>query len=207
MIEIVYESPQAAIVIKPSGLGSEEKGLVTVLRDQLGCDIFPVHRLDQPVGGLMIYGKSPQAAEKLKNDLLAKEYLAIVPDHLAKDEDTLEDLLFHDRTRNKTFVVSRQRNGVKKAVLHYRVLERKPGVALLRIALQTGRTHQIRVQFASRRMPLLGDGKYGSKLNTPIALWSCHLRFRDPSDGLIREFTRMPPAVPPWNQHDFEYLK
>ena len=109
---------------------------------------------------------------------------------------TLEDLLFHDRVKNKTYVVRRPRGGVKKAVLSYEILAEAEGLSLARVRLQTGRTHQIRVQFASRGCPLAGDGKYGGKGSAPL-LWSYRLSFPDPRGGRMQTFEKSP-ENPPW---------
>ncbi|MBR5437666.1 MAG: RNA pseudouridine synthase, partial [Clostridia bacterium] len=94
---------------------------------------------------------------------------------------TLEDLLFFDRGKNKSFTVKKERRGVKKALLSYRVIAERDGLSLVRVVLHTGRTHQIRVQFASRKMPIVGDRRYGSKRESSItALWSCRLSFTHP---------------------------
>lgn len=140
-----------------------------LLSEQLGCGIFPVHRLDQTVGGVMVYAKTAQEAARLTQAMaqgqMQKTYLAVLTGCPAERAGTLEDLLFHDRAKNKTYVVRRQRGGVKQARLHYEILAEQDGLSLARIRLETGRTHQIRVQFASRGLPLLGDGKYGSRDN------------------------------------------
>ena len=113
----------------------------------------------------------------------------------------MRDLLFHDAQRNKTYVVTRQRRGVRDALLDYRVLEAREDCALVRVQLHTGRSHQIRVQFASRAMPLLGDAKYGSRdRGVGIALWSAALAFPHPVSGEARRFTALPPESEPWTQ-------
>ena len=124
----------------------------------------------------------------------------------AADSGELRDLLFHDAARNKSFVVQRERKGVKQAALTYRLLataETEQGpLSLLRVELQTGRSHQIRVQFASRRLPLLGDTRYGSRIRGEIALFSCALSFPDPGDGVGRSYAALPPDAYPWNLFD-----
>ena len=136
-----------------------------LLSAQLGCDIFPVHRLDQTVGGVMVYAKTAQEAARLTQAMgqgqMQKTYLAVLTGCPAERAGTLEDLLFHDRAKNKTYVVRRQRGGVKQARLHYEILAEQDGLSLARIQLETGRTHQIRVHMASIGHPLLGDAVYG----------------------------------------------
>ena len=204
MIEILEQSPQLVLCVKPVGVraqGEAEADLPALLKRQLGCEIYPVHRLDQAVGGVMVFAKTAPAAAKLSQAMaegtLQKEYLAVLERSPEQTEGELSDLLFHDRTKNKTYVVSRQRKGVKEAKLAYRVLDVQNGLCLVRIRLYTGRTHQIRVQFASRGMPLVGDGKYGSRKNAASpALWSYALRV--PMDGAIARIRALPEAAGVW---------
>ena len=204
MIEILEQTPQLVLCVKPVGVraqGEAEADLPALLKRQLGCEIYPVHRLDQAVGGVMVFAKTAPAAAKLSQAIaggtLQKEYLAVLERSPERAEGELSDLLFHDRTKNKTYVVSRQRKGVKEAKLAYRVLDVQNGLCLVRIRLYTGRTHQIRVQFASRGMPLVGDGKYGSRKNAASpALWSYALTL--PIDGAIARIRALPEAAGVW---------
>ena len=205
MIEILENGKDMVLCVKPVGVLSQGEGeecLPKLLAAQLGCEIFPVHRLDRAVGGVMVFAKTAAAAAGLSKAVqegtLQKEYLAVLEKRPAEDSGVLEDLLYHDRFKNKTYVVDRERKGVKKAKLSYRVLEELDGKCLIHVRLYTGRTHQIRVQFASRGWPLIGDGKYGAreKANAP-ALWSyavtigekrvCHLPERT---GVWEKFSR-----------------
>ena len=204
MIEILEQTPQLVLCVKPVGVraqGEAEADLPALLKRQLGCEIYPVHRLDQAVGGVMVFAKTAPAAAKLSQaiagETLQKEYLAVLERSPERAEGELSDLLFHDRTKNKTYVVSRQRKGVKEAKLAYRVLDVQNGLCLVRIRLYTGRTHQIRVQFASRGMPLVGDGKYGSRKNAASpALWSYALTL--PMGGAIARIRALPEAAGVW---------
>ena len=204
MIEILEQTPGLVVCVKPVGVraqGEAEADLPALLKRQLGCEIYPVHRLDQAVGGVMVFAKTAPAAAKLSQAMaegtLQKEYLAVLERSPERAEGELSDLLFHDRTKNKTYVVSRQRKGVKEAKLAYRVLDVQNGLCLVRIRLYTGRTHQIRVQFASRGMPLVGDGKYGSRKNAASpALWSYALTF--PTGGAIARIRALPEAAGVW---------
>ncbi|MDD6064849.1 MAG: RNA pseudouridine synthase [Clostridiales bacterium] len=204
MIEILEQTPQMVLCVKPVGVraqGEAEADLPALLKWQLGCEIYPVHRLDQAVGGVMVFAKTAPAAAKLSQAIaggeLQKEYLAVLERSPEQTEGELSDLLFHDRTKNKTYVVSRQRKGVKEAKLAYRVLDVQNGLCLVRIRLYTGRTHQIRVQFASRGMPLVGDGKYGSRKNAASpALWSYALTL--PMGGAIARIRALPEAAGVW---------
>lgn len=123
---------------------------------------------------------------------MEKEYFALLSGAPEPPEGRLEDLLFKDSRRGKVFPVKSLRRGVRPAALTYRVLQRQGEISLVRAALETGRTHQIRVQFASRGMPLLGDGKYGSRIKGGLMLWSCRLAFPHPSDGRRMVFYRAP---------------
>ena len=180
MIEILENGLDTVLCVKPVGVSAQGDGadcLPKILASQLGCEVFPVHRLDQAVGGVMVFAKTPSAAARLSKAVqegtMQKEYLAVLEKRPEADSGTLEDLLYHDRFKNKTYVVNRERKGVKKAKLSYRVLAEIDGRCLVHVRLYTGRTHQIRVQFASRGCPLVGDGKYGGRVKANVpALWS-----------------------------------
>ena len=207
-ISLLYADPALVVCVKPRGLSSET-GLPDALREQLADDtILCVHRLDAAVGGVMVYARSERAAAALSRQIaertMRKKYLAVVPGRPGEDEAVLRDLLFHDRTKNKSYVVKRKRAGVKEAELSYRVLESAGGFSLLSVTLYTGRTHQIRVQFASRGLPLAGDVKYGSAVrDCPIALWSHTLAFRRPDDGRELCFKALPERAFPWDAFDY----
>ena len=202
MIEILFEDADILVCIKPAGYLSEdseaERSLPRAIAEERSlAELFAVHRLDSEVSGVMVYAKSKTAAAKLSAQVadrsFEKEYLAVVEGVPADDEATLTDLLFKDSRRNKSFVVDRKRAGVKEASLSYKTLAKGDGRALVRVKLHTGRTHQIRVQFASRKMPVLGDGKYGSSVRSgEIALTSCMIRFKHPRTNKTVEFTYEP---------------
>lgn len=202
-MEILYENSLIAVIIKPAGISSESnagENAVSLLKEQLKCEIYPVHRLDTVTSGIMVYAKTKEAAAFLTKEItenrIAKAYTALVHGEVFPDEGTLRDLLFKDSKKNKSFVVKRERKGVKKASLEYKVIERKNGLSLVKIKLHTGRTHQIRVQFSSRQHPVYGDGKYGSKVNLPfIALFSSGLSFTDPETKKMLTFE----ASPQWD--------
>ena len=205
--EILYQDAQIAVCLKPSGFVSEEGGLPDLLRRELGGEIYCVHRLDKAAGGVMVYARTREAAAALGAAIAAgavhKEYLAVVQGVPEQEKARLRDLLYHDAARNKSYVVTRRRRGVKEAVLDYERLasaEWESGtLSALRIALHTGRSHQIRVQFASRGLPLAGDRRYGSTLRAcPLALWSETLAFPHPASGRELRFTAPPPAAFPW---------
>ena len=193
-MEILYSDAQITVCIKPVGLDSEHEVPVALAR-QLGGTIFPLHRLDQNVGGVMVYARTKEAAARLSKAIqqgqMIKEYVACVHGAPPAQGDW-QDLLFKDSRRNKVFVVSRLRNGVKEARLTFTRLT-AGDTSLVRIRLYTGRSHQIRVQFASRGFPLVGDHKYGARDDTPAPmLYSCSLRFPHGNQEVCFE------ALPDW---------
>ena len=193
-ISILFEDQHIIVVEKPTALVCESTakgdGLADLLAEHTGGYIGTVHRLDRGVSGVMVYAKTPAAAAKLSAAVqakeLKKEYLAVVHGVPQPESGEMRDLLFHDRRQNKTFVVRRQRAGVKEALLEYDTVEalttaRGEECTLVHVLLHTGRTHQIRVQFASRGLTILGDGKYGARGdNRPIALFAKRLTFLHP---------------------------
>lgn len=199
MIQILYRDSSLLVCLKPPGVPAQDApdggGLPQLLAAKEGGACYPVHRLDQGVGGVMVLARTRPAAAALSAAIQSggfqKDYLCVALGQPEEDQGTWRDLLLHDRARNKSFVVSRPRAGVKEASLDYRVLVRQPDRALVAVSLHTGRTHQIRVQFASRGLPLAGDGKYGGGRG-PIALWSAALAFPHPDSGERMRFARLP---------------
>ena len=187
-MEILFENQHIVVCIKPVGVDSEHE-----VPSALGGEIHTVHRLDKNVGGVMVYARTKAAAAALSKAIqdgsMVKEYVALVHG-LPPASGDWEDLLFKDSSKNKVFVVQRERKGVKKARLEFtRLTECDP--ALVRIRLHTGRSHQIRVQFSSRGYPLVGDHKYGAKDRSPAPmLFSCRLTF--PLFGKERTFEAFP---------------
>lgn len=180
MIDILFENSDYLACVKPVGIASQNDGaddMVKLLTQQIGVKVYPVHRLDTTVGGTMIFAKNAKCAadlsKQIQNGTFIKRYLAVVNGAPLEKIGVFEDLLFKDSRKNKSFVVNRERKGVKKAKLEYELLDTNNEKSLLKILLHTGRSHQIRVQFASRKMPLVGDGKYGGSDNgCNVALWS-----------------------------------
>ena len=191
-MELLYNDKQIVVCIKPVGLDSETE-LPNALKEALGGEIFPIHRLDKNVGGVMVFARTKQAAAALSKAVqegsMVKEYVALVHGTPPESGDW-EDWLFKDSRKNKVFVVKRERKGVKKARLEYRCL--RPGeTSLVHVRLHTGRSHQIRVQFSSRGYPLVGDHKYGSRDNSPAPmLFSCRITF--PWNGKTMTFEKQP---------------
>lgn len=195
-MEILYEDRDAAVCVKPVGLDSE-KEVPAALTEALGGDFFPIHRLDRNVGGVMVFARNRKAAAALSRAVqegeMVKEYLAVVHG-VPPEEGDWTDLLWKDSGKNKVFVVKRLRGGVKEARLEFRRLTAGE-VSLVRVRLHTGRSHQIRVQFASRGFPLVGDHKYGSRDEKAAPmLFSFRLTF--PFHGEVRSFQ----ALPPWTE-------
>lgn len=180
-INRIYEDKDIIVCIKPEGILSQKDISEKANMETLLGDVFCVHRLDREVSGVMVYAKNKRTAaalsEQMQNGSFQKEYAAVIEGIPDKESDVLEDLLFKDSKKNKTFAVKRERKGVKYAKLAYERLWCGENMSLVRIKLFTGRTHQIRVQFASRRHPVFGDRKYGGKNTGGIALYSYRLSF------------------------------
>ena len=197
---ILYEDAAVVVAVKPAGIlsapaeGRRERSMPELLSPD--APLFVVHRLDRPTAGVMVYAKTAAAAAALQaTGEMEKIYLAVVEGSPAEKSGTLVDLLFFDRGKDKTFVVKKPRRGVKEARLSYEVLENvlppsepavcapRPPLSLLRVTLDTGRTHQIRAQFASRRLPLAGDRRYGAKTGGNLGLLAWRLSFVHPTSG------------------------
>lgn len=189
---ILYSDRHIAVCVKPVGLDSEHE-VPQALKSALGGELFPIHRLDKNVGGVMVYARTKQAAAALSKAVqegsMVKEYVAMVHGTPEADGDWT-DLLWKDSAKNKVFVVKRERRGVKKARLEFSRLS-STDPCLVRIRLHTGRSHQIRVQFSSRGFPLVGDHKYGAKdKETAPMLFSCRITF--PFRGESKCFEALP---------------
>ena len=211
-IRILYEDPYLVLCVKPVGVLSEDSpsgacmpGLLREHYRALGQNdyIATVHRLDRLVGGVMLFSRRRDVTGKLTAAVaehrVTKEYLAVLRGTPAQDEATLTDLLFRDAAHNKSYVVKRMRKGVRQASLSYTVQGKADGLTLVRVQLHTGRTHQIRVQFSSRGLPLMGDIRYGSKADCSPALWSTRLALTHPVTGKPIDVACPPPDAWPWN--------
>ena len=191
-MEILYQDKGIVVCVKPVGLDAEVE-VPAALQQALGGEYFPIHRLDKNVGGVMVYARTKAAAASLSKAVqegtMVKEYVVKVHGTPPESGDWT-DLLFKDSSKNKVFVVKKERKGVKKARLEFVRLTED----LVRIRLHTGRSHQIRVQFASRGFPLVGDHKYGSRDEaTAPMLFSCCLTF--PWQGKQVRFEKLPEWV------------
>ena len=203
-VKILFEDKWLCLCIKEAGVLSEEGGLPDILKEQCGMEHFCVHRLDRAVGGVMVYARDSKMAGKLSalvsERKFLKEYLAVVHGKPVEDSGEMRDLLFKDSAKNKSYVVQRMRKGVKEASLEYELLEHSNDKSLVKIRLHTGRSHQIRVQFSSRMMPLVGDVKYGSSVkDCNIGLWSHRLCFQHPITKKTIDVSEAPPAIKPWS--------
>lgn len=210
-IEILGRAADYLVCRKLPGLESEHQ-LPSLLEAQLGLapgTVRCVHRLDRAVGGVMVYALTSKGAAALsaqvQDHTLRKEYLALcagVPEPAAGE---MVDYLYQDKAKGRAYPVKKLRRGVKEARLEYQAKGSRSldgqTVSQVQVKLYTGRFHQIRCQFAARKMPLLGDGKYGSRIKAAgPALFSCKLSFLDPASGQRVVYTALPPAEAfPWN--------
>ena len=208
-MDIVYADDAVLVCVKPAGVLSTDEpgGLPSLVREALGdraADVRTVHRLDRAVSGLMVLARSAEAAAILSREIreggFEKEYLAMVHGS-TPDGGELRDLLWRDKARKMTFVADAPAKGAQEAVLDFETLRRGEGMSLVRVHLRTGRTHQIRVQFASRGFPLFGERKYCENPDDcPLALWSRAVGFTHPATGERLRFELDPPAVFPWDR-------
>ena len=187
-MQILFECKDYIVIVKPVGMDSEHE-----VPAAIGGEVFPIHRLDKNVAGVMVYAHTKNAAAALSKAVqegaMVKEYVAMVHGTPPESGDWT-DLLWKDSTKNKVFVVKRERRGVKKARLEFKRL-REGTASLVHIRLHTGRSHQIRVQFSSRGFPLVGDHKYGSRDEAAAPmLFSCRISF--PWRGETKTYEAMP---------------
>lgn len=210
MVEILYADRDILVCIKPARVLSTDEpgGLPSLVRSVLGdekADVRTVHRLDRVVSGVMVLARNAKAASELsrqiREDEFEKEYLAVVHGKPEARNGTLTDLLYRDKARKMTMVASEPAKGVQEAILDYVLVNHVRELSRVKVLLRTGRTHQIRVQFSSRNMPLVGERKYCT-LEDPceIALWSHRIAFTHPFTGKRVEFTREPPQIFPWTE-------
>ena len=205
-LEILYKDPHIVVCVKEAGVSSQSPGMPERIAEAIGGEVpLCVHRLDLDVAGVMVYARTPRAAAALTEQITAgtpeKVYFAVLRGS-PPETGEWQDLLYHDPRRNKTFVVDRMRRGVREASLSYRVLARSVSegetYSLAEITLHTGRTHQIRVQSASRKFPVAGDGKYGGGKGR-IALFSRSFTFDHPVSGERMRFSALPHAEGVWS--------
>ena len=210
-IQILYKDQHLLLCCKPAGMPSQPDptGRESMLEQLQVRDpsVSLIHRLDTPTGGVMVFARTPQATARLcamvqDHEVFCKEYLALISAPLPAESATWTDYLYHDKRANKAYVVDKERKGSKRAILSYRVLgQASDGHTLILVRLHTGRTHQIRIQFASRGFPLVGDGKYGSREKAPnLALWAYALSFPHPfKKELVSETAKPDSDQEPWS--------
>ena len=209
-MEILYQDRDILVCIKPPRVLSTDEpgGLPDLVREALGdpgANIRTVHRLDRVVSGLMVLARSAKSASELSRQIregeFVKEYQAVLHGFPAEESGTLRDLLGRDKARKMTYVAMEPGKDIQEAVLDYRLLTRSAQFSRVQIRLHTGRTHQIRVQFASRGLPLVGERKYSTQEDPcEIALWSYMLGFFHPYTKQWMEFSQEPPAAYPWSE-------
>ena len=208
-MEILYTDADVVVAVKPRGVISEAgEGSMPALLAPLVGTVLPVHRLDRGVGGVMVYARHKRAAARLceavRTGALKKTYTAVVTGVPEPPTAELRHHLFHDVRQNKSFPVDRARKGAKEAILRYAVTDTREwqGQTLCRLCveLETGRTHQIRVQLAAVGCPLVGDGKYGSRIKAAYpALTATGLTFPHPKNGRMLTFSAPVPEDFPWS--------
>lgn len=206
-MEIIYQDKDIVVCVKPPRVLSTDEpgGVPDLVREALGdTNVRTVHRLDRTVSGLMVLARRSKAASELSRQIregeFQKEYVAVVHGYPNQDNGELRDLLLRNKQERKTYIVNEPGKDVQEAILSYQVLHKTEDMTRVRIQLQTGRTHQIRVQFSSRDWPLVGDRKYGIPDDAQeIALWSYRLAFRHPYSGKPMEFVLEPPSDYPWS--------
>ena len=206
-MEILYQDNRIVVAVKPAGILSTDEpgGMPSLLRQALNTDcIRTVHRLDAQTGGVMVFARSRMAASLLSQQVrerqFSKCYLAAVHGTPQPQSGEMRDLLGRDSVRRVTYVADTPSADTREALLTYETLDTADGLSLVRVQLHTGRTHQIRVQFTSRGLPLAGDRKYGIPEDgtVPLALWAYRLSFAHPQTGQEMSFTCPPPETEPW---------
>lgn len=219
-INIIYEDNHLLVVEKPVNILSQadetgDEDLLTLLKKDIKTryqkpgEVYLglVHRLDRPVGGVMVFAKTSKCAsrlsEQIRNKTFQKTYLAVVHGQMERSGERLVHYLLKDTGTNTVSSVEKETPGSKEAILDYQVLETKKNMSLVQIQLHTGRSHQIRVQLSTIGHPLFGDQKYGSKVNKPgqqIALWASSVMLVHPTQKIEQTFSSIPPAAPPWSE-------
>ena len=207
-MDLIYKDNCIVVGIKPAGVLSTDEpgGMPSLVRDALGDEkacVRTVHRLDRVVSGLMVLARSPRCASELSRQIreggFDKTYLAVVHGVPDEKQGRMTDLLLRSKPERKTYVVTERGKDVQEAILDYEVLGIKDSYSLVRIKLVTGRTHQIRCQFSSRALPLVGDRKYSTLDDgCNIALWSHEISFNHPESGEKMMFKELPPKTFPW---------
>ena len=210
-MKVLYKDSDIIVIVKPAGILSERaedkagKSVADLFPDL--C-LFPVHRLDRETSGIMVYSLTKESAaalsEQIRGGNFGKKYYAVLRGRPENDSGILEDWLIRDARKNKSFVCDKNDEGAKQARLGYKIISENQGLCLADIALHTGRTHQIRVQFASRSLPVYGDGRYGGG-SGELALFAYSLSFNHPAMGKRMNFREFPDRERfPWNLFETE---
>ena len=208
-MELLYIDEKIIVAVKPAGVLSTDEpgGMPELIRTTLGNSaaiIKSVHRLDQVVGGVMVFARTARAAsdlsEQVRNHTFEKTYHAVIHGKPGQSSGTLRDLLLRSKQERKTYVVEEPGKDVQEAILDYQTIASAEQFSRVKVKLHTGRTHQIRVQFSSRGMPLVGDKKYGLGEDCNVALWSYQIAFHHPKTGEYMTFCKEPPAIFPWSE-------
>ena len=210
MLKVLYEDNHIIVVIKPYNIPSQSDktndiDMLSLVKEYIkekyqkpgNVYVGLVHRLDRPVGGIMVFAKTSKAAsrlsESIRNKFFSKTYLAVVNGKFEKQNGILENYLWKNEALNMSKVVSKDKKGAKLARLTYEVLAEKNDLSLVKINLETGRHHQIRVQFSNAGHSLYGDQKYGKdSMGKQIALWAYRLEFKHPVKDEIMKFEALP---------------
>lgn len=219
MLNVLYEDNHIIVVEKPFNIPTQEdeskdKDLLTMVKEYVKVkydkpgDVFIglVHRLDRVAGGVMVFARTSKAASRLSEQIrernFHKEYLTVVEGKLKNERALITDYLFKDKDANTVRIATKNTKDAKEAKLKYEMVEHRDGLSLVSVDLLTGRPHQIRVQFSSRKNPIWGDGKYGSSYRSRkgIALWSHKIEFEHPTKKNKMVFTLEPPLVEPWDK-------
>ena len=211
-MKILFQNENIIVCVKPAGIISADEpgGMPELIKKQTGCpEIYTVHRLDQVVGGAMIFAKNHETASRIGKGISGgeylKQYLAVVHGRPETERGQLYDFLLRNEQEKKTYVYPNPRKGAKEAILDYELLEERDGLSLLKITLHTGRTHQIRAQLSAHKMPIAGDRKYGAKDSCrDVALWSNHLRFKVPEESGETDIVCPPPKAYPWTEFNIK---
>ena len=220
-MRVLYEDNHIIVVIKPVNVPSQEdktgdRDMLTMIKEYVkekyekpgNVYIGLIHRLDRPVGGIMVFARTSKAAsrlsEEVRNKSFNKKYLAIVNGKFDEKSGTFVDYLWKDQKNNTSFVVKESKKGAKRAELDYEVLNYNPdeNLSLVKIDLKTGRHHQIRVQFSSRGHALYGDNKYHGRSNSNICLFAYQLSFVHPVTKEVMNFEEFPIKNGKWKMID-----
>lgn len=222
-IKIIYEDNHILVVEKPVNVltqadKTKDPDMVTMLKayikkkyKKIGAVYLGlVHRLDRPVGGVMVFARTSKAASRISKSIrnmeLRKIYYAVVRGKPDLATGKLENFLVKDEKINTVMIVPEETKDSKRAILRYNLIDAKDNLSLVKIRLYTGRPHQIRVQMANIKHPIFGDQKYGADVNTTgqqLALWSYEITFEHPVKKETVSYSSKPPKVYPWNLFDF----